>query len=138
MTNKHYGDLLDKAHNMVLEAALRPYCRLPKTSDPKRETMTTKRNKGNRNRGKEYERRVAAALGGVRNLDKGRPHTDVETETEVFEIKSTQASVPVWLASALNQLEKASAESEKRQGGVVKVYTKNKARAFLITEVPLI
>ena len=46
--------------------------------------------------------------------------------------------MPVWLASALNQLEKASAESGKKEGGVVKVYTKNKARAFLITEVPLI
>ena len=100
--------------------------------------MVTRRNTNNRRRGKVYENRVAIAVGGKRNLDKSRPHTDVETETEVFEIKSTQASVPVWLASALNQLEKASAESRKKQGGVVKVYTKNKARAFLITEVPLI
>ena len=100
--------------------------------------MTTRRNANNRNRGKVYERRVALTLGGVRNLDKSRPHTDVETEDSVYEVKSTQASVPVWLASALTQLEKASAESRKRQGGVVKVYTKHRARAFLITEVPLI
>ena len=102
--------------------------------------MTTKsRNANNRNRGKEYERRVASALGGVRNLDKGRPHTDVETTDSVYEVKSSQAPVPQWLKKAVAQLESASKESKKHMGGVVKVYTKGaKARAFLITEVELL
>ncbi len=102
--------------------------------------MTTKtRNANNRTRGKKYERRVAASVGGKRNLDKSRPHTDVETKHDVYEVKSTQASVPVWLVKALSQLELASAESNKRQGGVIKVYTKGaKARAFLIQEIDLV
>lgn len=100
-------------------------------------TVTTRRNANNRNRGKVYERRVATTLGGVRNLDKSRPHTDVETEDSVYEVKSTQASVPVWLDSAYKQLEEASKESNKAMGGVVKVFTKNKARAFLIQEIEL-
>jgi hypothetical protein len=95
------------------------------------------RNANNRTRGKVYERRVAEALRGKRNLDKSRPHTDVETTHEVFEVKSTQTDVPSWLQKALNQLKLASAESNKRQGGVIKVYTKNKARAFLIKEIEL-
>ena len=104
-----------------------------------RRRMTTKRNRGNRNRGKEYERRVAAALGGVRNLDKGRPHTDVETTDSVYEVKSSQAPVPQWLKKAEAQLESASKESKKHMGGVVKVSTKRaKERAFLITEVELL
>mgnify|MGYP003127215336 CR=1 FL=1 len=96
-----------------------------------------KRNANNRTRGKVYERRVAESLRGKRNLDKSRPHTDVETRHEVFEVKSTQADVPSWLQKALAQLELASAESNKKKGGVVKVYTKNKARAFLIKEIEL-
>jgi len=103
---------------------------------------TTKRNAGNRRRGKTYERRVAIALGGVRNLDKSRPHTDVETPNAVYEVKSTQAGVPRWLAHAMEQLKLASSESEKSMGGVVRVYTKRtgpyKARAFLIQEIKLI
>ena len=95
--------------------------------------------RNNKNRGKVYERRVAASVGGKRNLDKSRPHTDVETKHDVYEVKSTQASVPVWLVKALSQLELASAESNKRQGGVIKVYTKGaKARAFLIQEIDLV
>ena len=47
---------------------------------------TKKRNNNNRRRGKEYERRAAAIVGGRRNLDKARPHTDVETEDAVYEI----------------------------------------------------
>ena len=98
-----------------------------------------KRNNNNRVRGKTYERRVAASLGGVRNLDKGRPHTDVETRDAVYEVKSTQSSVPVWLKKALGQLVLASKESNKREGGVIKVYTKGaKARAFLIQEIELL
>ncbi len=98
-----------------------------------------KRNANNRNRGKSYERRVAASVGGVRNLDKSRPHTDVENATHVYEVKSTQTSVPVWLKKALGQLEQAATESEKLQGGVVKVYTKgSRARAFLIQEIELL
>ena len=99
--------------------------------------MVTKRNRGNRNRGKVYEKRVAAAVGGVRNLDKARPHTDVETTTSVYEVKSTQASIPMWLRKATVQLALASGESNKKPGGVVRVYTKGTARAFLITEIPL-
>ena len=98
-----------------------------------------KRNNNNRVRGKTYERRVAVALGGVRNLDKSRPHTDVETVDAVYEVKSTQSAVPVWLKKALGQLVLASQESMKREGGVVKVYTKGaKARAFLIQEIELL
>ena len=97
--------------------------------------VVTKRNRGNRNRGKAYERRVAAAVGGVRNLDKARPHTDVETTTSVYEVKSTQAGIPAWLRRATAQLALASEESNKEQGGVVRVYTKGTARAFLITEI---
>jgi len=98
-----------------------------------------KRNNNNRERGKTYERRVAVALGGVRNLDKGRPHTDVETVDAVYEVKSTQSAVPVWLKKALGQLVLASKESKKREGGVIKVYTKGaKARAFLIQEIELL
>ena len=98
-----------------------------------------KRNNNNRIRGKTYERRVAMALGGVRNLDKSRPHTDVETMDAVYEVKSTQSAVPVWLKKALGQLVLASKESNKREGGVIKVYTKGaKARAFLIQEIELL
>ena len=102
-------------------------------------TITTKsRNANNRRRGKEYERRVAAALGGVRNIDKSRPHTDVETSGWVYEVKSTQAAVPAWLQKAMSQLALASDESLKPMGGVVKVYTRGaKARAFLIQEMSL-
>ena len=102
-------------------------------------TMTTKRNRGNRNRGKVYERRVAASVGGKRNLDKSRPHTDVETRHAVYEVKSTQSAVPQWLLKAMNQCELAALESNKKMGGVIKVYTKGaKARAFLITEIELV
>ena len=101
---------------------------------------TKKRNANNRRRGKEYERRVAAALGGKRNLDKSRPHTDVETDTTVYEIKSTIARVPAYLLSAMRQCELAAEESNKEMGGVIKAYTGGQgsiARAFLITEVDL-
>ena len=96
-------------------------------------------NKSNQRRGKTYERRVAAALGGVRNLDKSRPHTDVEDCTYVWEVKTTQAKMPQWLVKAFNQLELASKESKKVKGGVVRVHTKEgrKSRAFIINEISL-
>jgi hypothetical protein len=98
-----------------------------------------KTNRNNRLRGKSYEKRVAASVGGVRNMDKSRPHTDVENATHVYEVKSTQSTTPVWLKKALGQLEQAATESDKLQGGVVKVYTKgSKARAFLIQEIELL
>ena len=98
-----------------------------------------KTNRNNRRRGKSYEKRVAASVGGIRNMDKSRPHTDVENSTHVYEVKSTQSTTPVWLKKALGQLEQAATESEKLQGGVVKVYTKgSKARAFLIQEIELL
>ena len=102
--------------------------------------MVTRRNTNNRRRGKVYEKRVAIAVGGRRNLDKSRPHTDVETEDTVYEIKSTQASVPNWMEKAFIQLELASKESNKAKGGVVRVHTGKGvgARAFLITELPLL
>ena len=102
--------------------------------------MTTKsRNANNRRRGKEYERRVPNAVGGTRNLDKYRPHTHVETSDTVYEVKSTQASVPTWLSGATEQCRLASEESNKKMGGVIKVWTKgSKARAFLITEIELL
>ena len=95
------------------------------------------RGRNNKRRGKTYERRVARALGGVRNIDSARPHTDVETDDAVYEIKSTQSSTPAWLDKATSQLSKASIESKKGMGGVVKVYTKGKARAFLIQEIEI-
>ena len=101
---------------------------------------TTKRRRGrnNKQRGKVYERRVATALGGKRNISNDQPHTDVETDDAVYEVKSTQSTTPSWLLKALSQLELASKESNKGMGGVVKVYTKGKARAFLIKEIELV
>ena len=97
------------------------------------------RGRNNKNRGKVYERRVAAALGGIRNISDSQPHTDVETDDAVYEVKSTQTATPSWLLRAMSQLELASEESNKKQGGVVKVYTKGaKARAFLIQEIDLL
>ena len=96
------------------------------------------RNRGNRNRGKKYERLAAELVGGVRNLDKSRPHTDVETDKEVYEIKSTQANTPTWLVRAMNQLSLASKESNKIPGGVIRIHTGGqggKLRVFLIKEV---
>ncbi len=99
--------------------------------------VVVRRNRNNRARGKHYENRVGDALGGWRNLDKSRPHTDVETDDTVYEIKSTQASVPRWMDNAFKQLELASKESKKRRGGVVRVHTGQGkgARAFLIQEI---
>ena len=96
-----------------------------------------KRNANNRRRGKAYEKKVAAAIGGVRNLDKRFQHLDVHNETTCYEVKSTQAAVPQWLDSAMQQCEKASAESGYEMGGVIKVWTHNRARAFLIKEIDL-
>ena len=95
--------------------------------------------RNNKIRGKTYERRVAAALGGIRNISNSKPHTDVETDDAVYEVKSTQTATPSWLIRAMSQLELAAEESNKKQGGVVKVYTKGaKARALLIQEIDLL
>ena len=95
-----------------------------------------KTNRNNRRRGKEYEKRSAALVDGVRNLDKSRPHTDVENDTHVFEIKSSQAKVPTRLNHAMEQVVLASEESNKKSGGVIWVYTKGaRARFFLIQEI---
>jgi len=95
-----------------------------------------KRNRNNRARGKVYENRAAEIVGGRRNLDKSRPHTDVENAFSVYEIKSTQSTPPKWLEGATTQLKLAAAESDKTAGGVIKVYTKgSKARFFLIKEI---
>ena len=96
-----------------------------------------KRNANNRSRGKAYERKVAAAIGGVRNLDKRYQHLDVHNDTTCYEVKSTQAKVPQWIDSAMQQCEKASAESGYEMGGIIKVWTQGKARAFLIKEIDL-
>ena len=96
----------------------------------------TKRNRNNRLRGKLYENLSADKVNGWRNLDKSRPHTDVENNTHVYEIKSTQAKVPVWIDNALKQGANASLESSKKFGGIIKVYTKGaKARYLLIQEM---
>jgi len=93
-------------------------------------------NRNNRARGKVYENRSAELVNGWRNLDKSRPHTDVENNTHVYEIKSSQATVPQWISKASAQGEKASKESGKKFGGVIKVYTRGaKARFFLIQEI---
>ena len=95
-----------------------------------------KTNRNNRRRGKEYEKRSAVLVDGVRNLDKSRPHTDVENDTHVFEIKSSQAKVPARLNHAMEQVVLASEESNKKSGGVIWVYTKGtRARYFLIQEM---
>ncbi len=94
--------------------------------------------RNNKQRGKKYERRVAAALEGIRNINNMQQHTDVETDEFVYEVKSTQSKVPVWLDNAKKQLELASKETNKKEGGVIKVYTKGaKARAFLIYEIEI-
>ena len=99
-----------------------------------KDTKNTNRN--NRRRRKEYERRSAVIGDGVRNLDKSRPHTDVENDTHVFEIKSSQAKVPTRLNHAMEQVVLASGESKKDIGGVIWVYTKGaRARYFLIQEI---
>ena len=74
-------------------------------------------NKNNRLRGKAWERRIAETVGGKRNLDKSRPHTDVENAFSVYEIKSTQSTTPKWLEGATTQLKLAAAESDKTAGG---------------------
>ena len=95
--------------------------------------------RNNKQRGKVYERRVASTLGGKRNISNDQPHTDVETDDSVYEVKSTQTTTPTWLVKAFGQLGLAAKESKKKPGGVVKVYTKGqKARAFLITELELL
>ncbi len=95
--------------------------------------------RNNKQRGKVWERKVATSLGGIRNINNDQPHTDVETSDAVYEVKSTQTTTPAWLVKALGQLGLASEETGKRQGGVVKVYTKGqKARAFLIKEITLL
>jgi len=95
-----------------------------------------KRNRNNRARGKVYENRAAEIVGGKRNLDKSRPHTDVENAFSVYEIKSTQSKTPTWLEKATGQLKLAATESDKSAGGVIKIYTKgSKARFFLIKEI---
>ena len=100
--------------------------------------MMQKRGRNNKKRGKAWERRIASALGGVRNIDNAKPHTDVETDTAVYEVKSTQTQTPEWLQRAWSQVELASAESGKEIGGVVKIYTKGaKARAFVIKEIDI-
>ena len=57
----------------------------------------------------------------------------------MFEIKSTQASVPTWMVKAFDQLELASKESKKGKGGVVRVHTnyKGRARAFILQEMEI-
>jgi len=99
-----------------------------------------KRNRNNRQRGKIYEKLIASVFNGVRNLDKSRPHTDVENKTHVYEVKSRQAKMPTLFDGAFKQLHLASKESKKREGGVVVVYTGGqggKARAVLIQEIDL-
>lgn len=107
---------------------------------PNSTVTNRRRGKNNKRRGKHYERIIADAIGGKRNINMSQPHTDVETDDAVYEIKSTQASVPVWIQRATDQLELASKETNKAQGGVIKVFTGGggrKARAFLIKEISL-
>ncbi len=101
-------------------------------------TSVKKRIVNNRRRGKQYERQAALLVGGQRNLDKGRPHTDVETDMHVYEIKSTTSTVPSWIDSALRQCELAALESNKSVGGLIKVFTGGmgkKARYIKIQEL---
>ena len=100
----------------------------------------SKRGRNNKNRGKVWERKIAEVFGGKRNISDSTPHTDVETDTEVFEIKSRQVKMPALFDGAFKQLALASEESNKEQGGVVVVYTGGAggtARAILIKEIEL-
>ncbi len=101
-------------------------------------TSVKKRIVNNRRRGKQYERQAALLVGGRRNLDKGRPHTDVETDMHVYEIKSTTSTMPSWIDTALRQCELAALESNKSVGGIIKVFTGGtgkKARYIKIQEL---
>ena len=100
-----------------------------------KETTIHKQNRNNRQRGKHYERRIAEAIGGVRNLDKRYQHLDIYNDTTCYEVKSSQSSVPQWILSATKQNELASKESGYEQGGIIKVWTRGTARAFLIKEI---
>ena len=100
----------------------------------------SKRGRNNKNRGKVWERKIAEVFGGKRNISDSTPHTDIETDTEVFEIKSRQVKMPALFDGAFKQLALASEESNKEQGGVVVVYTGGAggtARASLIKEIEL-
>ena len=97
-----------------------------------KETAIHKQNRNNRERGKHYERRIAKAVNGVRNLDKRYQHLDVYNKTHCYEVKSSQSSVPQWILSATKQNELASKESGYEQGGIIKVWTKGTAKAYLI------
>ena len=100
----------------------------------------SKRGRNNKNRGKGWERKIAEVFGGKRNISDSTPHTDVETDTEVFEIKSRQVKMPALFDGAFKLLALASEESNKEQGGVVVVYTGGAggtARAILIKEIEL-
>ena len=99
------------------------------------ESAIHKQNRNNRERGKHYERRIAKAVGGVRNLDKRYQHLDVYNKTDCYEVKSSQSSVPQQILSATRQNELASKESGYEQGGIIKVWTRGTARAFLIKEI---
>ena len=100
----------------------------------------SKRGRNNKNRGKVWERKIAEVFGGKRKISDSTPHSDIETDTEVFEIKSRQVKMPALFDGAFKQLALASEESNKEQGGVVVVYTGGAggtARAILIKEIEL-
>ena len=99
------------------------------------ESAMHKQNRNNRQRGKHYERVIAKAVGGVRNLDKRYQHLDIYNDTTCYEIKSSQSSVPQWILSATKHNELASKESRYEQGGIIKGWTRGTARAFLIKEI---
>ena len=101
------------------------------------ESAIHKQNRNNRERVNHYERRIAKAVNGVRNLDKRYQHLDIYNDTTCYEIKSSQSSVPQWILSATKQNELASKESGSEQGGIIKVWTRGTARAFLIKEINL-
>jgi len=107
---------------------------------PPEHVNASKRGRNNKSRGKTWERKIAEVMGGKRNISDSTPHTDVETDTEVFEVKSRQSKMPALFDGAFKQLALASEESNKEQGGVVVVYTGGpggKARAVLIKEIEL-
>ena len=101
------------------------------------ESAIHKQNRNNRERGKHYERRIAKAVNGVRNLDKRFQLLDIYNDTTCYEVMSSESSVPQWILSATRQNELASKESGYEQGGIIKVWTRGTARAFLIKEINL-
>ncbi len=77
------------------------------------EPTNVRRGRNNRERGKAVEREVAALYGGWRNIDRGGKWGDVQTETQVIEVKGRQTSTPKLIAGAWDQATEAAENTGK-------------------------